>query len=71
MSILQFYDPCLRIKTFIELLDNNFYSDGVSVTSVDLMNLSFKSQSPSEGLMCFFMHNDLRNFFIDKIKEVA
>lgn len=68
LSILKYFDPCLRIITFIELLDKQFMSLDKIGTPVDLMNMKFVRQNPSEGRMYFFMHKDLRDFVIDKLK---
>lgn len=68
LSILKYFDPCLRIITFIELLDKQFLSLGTVGGSIDLMNMTFVQQNSSEGRTYFFMHKDLRNFVIDKLK---
>ena len=69
-SILQCYDPCLRIKTLIELLDNKQVEAETSGNKLDLMNLVFENQNPDDGRMYFFMHKELRNFVINKLKKV-
>jgi len=58
-SILDVYDPALRILTFIELLDRE---------SHEFSDLPYEEQNPEEGRTYFFMHKHLRNFVIDKLK---
>ena len=70
-SILKYYDPCLRIKSFINLLDKQFENSEVAEKFVDLMNMPFEKQNPNEGRMYFFMHKNLRNFVINKLKSKA
>lgn len=62
MNILMYYDPCLRINTFIELLNS------VHATQ-RLDDLHFERQDPNEGRMYFFMHKELRDFVINKMKR--
>lgn len=52
--ILSYYDPCLRIITFIEML-KKFSSFDFENTS--LSSLPAKYQSEGEGRMYFFMHD--------------
>lgn len=67
-SILNYYDPALRIKMFINLLDNEYKKLANAGKRVDLMSLDYQQQDESEGRMYFFMHENLRNFVIDKLK---
>lgn len=60
MNILKYYDPCLRINTFIELLKS-------VQDSQRLDNLRFERQDPNEGRMYFFMHKELRDLVINKM----
>ena len=68
LSILKYYDPALRIKMFIDLLDNEYKKLANAGKRVDLMNLDCQRQDESDGRMYFFMHENLRNFVIDKLK---
>ena len=61
--ILSYYDPTLRILTFIEMLENNFRNDN----SLELNNLHFTRQNPDDGRTYFFMHEKLRRFVIDNM----
>jgi hypothetical protein len=70
-SILKVHDPCLRIKTFIELLENNFVECIESAESIDLMDLPYRKQNLDEGRMYFFMHKALRGYVINKIKRTS
>lgn len=62
INILKYYDPCLRINTFIELLNS------VHATQ-RLDDLHFERQDPNEGRMYFVMHKELRDFVINKMKR--
>ncbi len=66
-SILSYYDPCLRIKTFIEILDKQAKMSKNNDSTIDLMNLPFEKQDSSHGRMYFFMHKELRDFVISKL----
>lgn len=52
--ILSYYDPCLRITSFIEMLKELSSFD---FENNSLSNLPTKPQSEEEGRMYFFMHN--------------
>ncbi len=57
-AILHYYDPVLRIRTFMEMLRKN---------SLDaLSSLPSRKQNPNEGRTYFFMHPVLRNYVLQK-----
>ena len=62
--LLHFYDPCLRVQTLIQLLDNNI--------GKDLSKLEYDIQNPNDGRTYFFMHEKLRNIVLSKmLKEIS
>jgi len=72
IGILMYYDPCLRIKTFIELLNKHYKATSLGSNAsneVNLSNLPYEEQDPQEGRMYFYMHKDLRDFVINKLKR--
>lgn len=68
-SLLMYLDPCLRIKTFIDLLDASYESQKKSVANINLFTLPYEKQNPKEGRMYFFMHENIRDFVINTLKR--
>lgn len=70
-ALLDFYDPCFRIMTFIHLLNSIFDKKQLidDNENLDLRSIPSKAQDPTEGRTYFFMHRQLRNFVIDGLKN--
>ena len=70
-AILDFYDPCLRIMTFIHFLDSIFGEEErmVDTGNPDMLSIPSETQNPYEGRAYFFMHRRLRNFVINGLKN--
>lgn len=62
-ALLTYYDPVLRIKTFID-----FIKEDESVLD-DLYDLPYIKQKKEEGRMYFYMHDELRNFVLNQVKK--
>ena len=70
-AILQFYDPCLRMSAFIQLL-KNLESDGhQKLENFDMRKISFVKQDPNAGRTFFFMHDVLKKFVINKLRTMG
>jgi hypothetical protein len=67
-AILNFYDPCLRIMTFIKLLESACAELQLTINKVDMQKITHEAQNPDQGRVYFFMHRDLKDFVIDKLK---
>lgn len=70
-ALLQYYDPCLRIITLIELLDKKLKQGKAMSGGVDLQLLESIKQDPGSGRTYFFMHRRLRAFAINLLKSEA
>lgn len=71
-AILTYHDPCLRIKTFIDLLNLHYKTESLEPNpdkTINLSKLQNEKQSTIQGRMYFFMHKDLRDFVINKLKK--
>ncbi|WP_417566234.1 formyltransferase family protein [Marinobacter sp.] len=70
-ALLDFYDPCFRIMTFIHFLNTVFDKKQLmgDNENLDLRSIPSKAQNPAEGRTYFFMHRSLRNFVIDGLKN--
>ncbi|SFR51078.1 Formyl transferase [Marinobacter daqiaonensis] len=66
-AILEFYDPALRIITFINFLNSIFENKSLLDNSgnIDMLNISGAPQNASGGRTYFFMHPSLRSRVID------
>lgn len=67
-ALLNFYDPCLRAMTLINLLSGSFTNTTSQIKACDLRNLPYKQQCVEEGRTYFFMHKRLVDFTINKLK---
>jgi hypothetical protein len=65
-TLLQFYDPCLRALTLLDLIKEQA-NVSANEDAVDLSSLSYVEQEPSEGRTYFFMHEVLREFVIQEL----
>lgn len=70
-ALLDFYDPCFRIMTFIHFLNSIFDKKQLMDDNgnLDLRSVPSTPQDPTEGRTYFFMHRCLRNFVIDGLKN--
>ncbi|MBW3226019.1 formyltransferase family protein [Marinobacter adhaerens] len=70
-ALLDFYDPCFRIMTFIHFLNSIFDKKQLIDDNeiFDLRSIPSRAQDPEEGRTYFFMHRCLRNFVIDGVKN--
>ena len=70
-AILNFYDPCLRIMSFIYFL-NSIFSKGEfphNKEDFDMRKIPSEKQNRAEGRMFFFIHKCLRDSVIDSLKS--
>ncbi|GKT11852.1 MAG: methionyl-tRNA formyltransferase [Thiomicrorhabdus sp.] len=63
-TLLDFYDPALRILTLIELIKNS----GKLNENIEFDQFESTQQNPTDGRTYFFMHKSLRNYVIDNLK---
>jgi folate-dependent phosphoribosylglycinamide formyltransferase PurN len=59
--ITRYYDPCLRILTFIDLLNGSGSVRVKTNTTANLENFATIKQNPEAGRTYFFMHPKLKN----------
>lgn len=66
VGLLQFYDPCLRIITLIEFIENCFAETTQSMSVQTLMSMPARQQTVAEGRTYFFMTKLFRERVIHK-----
>lgn len=70
-AILQFYDPCLRMSAFIQLLKNLESGDNQKLEAFDMGKIGFVKQDPNAGRTYFFMHDVLKSYVINKLRAMG